>query len=341
MRKKDMLACVLNKTLPLPLLSYISSYFNNNLIVLAYHRVLETIPDNNYPYDAELVSANVEQFEYQMKYISTFYNPISEDKIAECLENNISIPKRSVLVTFDDGFDDNYYYAYPILKKYNIPATIFISTGYIGSETTLWFDWLASLVFSSTTNTIDIPQLKSKYIRGEYSENKEIMVDLIKKLRKVSNKSRLEILSYLKEAYSKDMQHIDQFKSHPLSWNQVKEMSNQGINFGSHTVTHPILSRLEDDELEFELVESKNKIELELNKPVISISYPTGMQDSFSRKVLKKVKGLGYKLGFTYIHKKNRVPIDNKYSMYRYHIESHVNESFFNSMLVFPKVFKD
>ena len=257
------------------------------------------------------------------------------------LYNNISLPPQAVMVTFDDGFDDNYYYAYPILKKYAVPATMFISTSYIGQDEPIWFDWLASLFLAGSMNSIDIPLLKKIYIKGNYLDNYANFHDLIKIIREIGNENRLEILSQLRDDYSAYMSHIDTSESRFMNWEQIIELSKNDISIGSHTATHPIMSRLSHAEVRYELIQSKKDIETHTLINVNSFSYPTGQTSSFTDGVVEEVINAGYKVAYTYIHAVNKLPIKNFYKIKRLHIENEAHNSYFNSMMMFPAVFKD
>ena len=142
-------------------------------LIICYHR----IKDEPWPH---LRPTKVADFENQMQYLSNMYNPISLERMAHHIQNGKPLPPKAIAVTFDDGYQDNYENAYPILKKYNIPATFFLTTGFIG--------------------TGDIP----RWDKGYYTDQKVLM----------------------------------------LSWKQVLEMSDSGISFGSHTLSHPFLTRI-------------------------------------------------------------------------------------------------
>ena len=340
MRKKELLSIIMNYAIPQQGLAKMKSLISNDLIILAYHRVKDIENPEQYSFDDELISASTDQFEHQMYYIRKYYNPISESQLLDAIERNIKLPKRSVLVTFDDGFDDNYLYAFPILKKYSIPAVIFLATDFIGSNEPIWFDWLAALVFSSKAKIIKVNKLDVEYVRGNKLQNRKILTDLIVRIRKEENSSRLEIIEQLKNDYSNQLS-VDYSESRGLTWDQITEMNDSGITFGSHTVTHPILSRLNNEELVIELTKSKKIIEEKLDIIVNSIAYPTGMADSISDGVVYHAQHIGYKIGYSYIHGNNRISSFNVFSMKRLHIESHISNAFFNSMLNFPEIFKD
>lgn len=341
MRKKKILACTLDMMLPNDIFFGCKYSLWNGLIVLAYHRVLDVPETNAFEYDMDLVSASIDEFDHQMSYISRYMHPVSEKDLVAVIYEGKTLPKRAVMVTFDDGFDDNYLHAFPILKKYSVPAIMFISTSYVGGKEPIWFDWLASLFMSATTDIIQIPDLDKKYVRGDTSLNRHHFHDLIIRLRAIPNNRLLAILDYLKHEYEPCMRHINTSHSRFMSWDQIVEMSQSQIDIGSHTVTHPILSQLAEHEISSEIIESKRTIEARINKPVISLSYPTGMESSFTEKVVDIVKHAGYKLAFTYQHGYNTIPIPDVFRMKRVHVERHVSRAYFNSMMKFPMVFRD
>ena len=340
MRKKEILARSLSFVLPNALFSNVRHWFKNDLIILAYHRVLSVNKGSVFQYDTGLISATVDEFETQISFIRKYYNPISETQLINHIYHNEPLPPKPVMVTFDDGFDDNYLNAYPILKRYNVPATMFVSTAYIGGNEPIWFDWLASLCISASMKKIEIPVLKKSYIINEYPDRELIYKDLIKVIREINNEVRLKVLDQLKVSYSDYMIHIDRSMSKFMNWNQVIEMSNDNITVGSHTVTHPIMSRLNNTEISYELNTSKEVIESHINKNIMSFSYPTGQATSFTNYILNEVINSGYKVAHTYIHGINKLPINQPHSLNRLHIESHVNESYFKSMLMLPEIFR-
>lgn len=166
-------------------------------------------------------------FERQMRYLSRAYNPMSLECMARHIEGGMDLPSGAIAVTFDDGYRDNYENAYPILKKYDIPATIFLTTDFIG--------------------TGQIPAWE----KGYYVAKEPLMLD----------------------------------------WKQVREMSEDGIAFGSHTVTHPFLTRIPRGRAAEEMCVSKDIIEQKLGKHVTAFAYPSG---DFDATVKEMAKEAGY-----------------------------------------------
>jgi peptidoglycan/xylan/chitin deacetylase (PgdA/CDA1 family) len=115
--------------------------------ILLYHRVLDLQREKN-PYSLPGIIVSVKMFDEQMKYLSENYNVISLESLVGSLKNNSPFPKKGVVITFDDGWKDNFSFVFPILKKYNLPATIFLTSGYIGTDKTFWPEQVISILKS-------------------------------------------------------------------------------------------------------------------------------------------------------------------------------------------------
>ena len=119
----------------------------NRYRILVYHRVNDQRHVDN-PV-AKSMSVRVAHFERQMKFLNKYFNVMSVDCLADVLEQKKPLPKRALAITFDDGYRDNYMYAFPLLKKYQFPATIFLTTGMIGTQKGLWWDHLQQIISKS------------------------------------------------------------------------------------------------------------------------------------------------------------------------------------------------
>lgn len=180
------------------------------ILVLNYHQV-----DNKHT----PLAVPINDFEEQMKFLSeSGCITITPDELYAGLNGDIELPPKPVLITFDDGYIDNYTNAFPILKKYGLRATIFI-----------------------------IPSFTSAY-------------------------------------------------PNYMTWEQLKEMEANGITVESHTMTHPKLEELPDDEIRNELINSKNTLEEQLGHPIEFLAYPTG---TYNLHIAGIAQDVGYKGAFT------------------------------------------
>ncbi len=331
--KKELLARILSATGMNFVIANLRRLVISDVRIIAYHRICETDDLN----DQELVSANSEEFEKQIIYIKNNYNAISFSDLITHINKGTKPAKNSIVITFDDGFADNYLNAFPILKKHNIPATIFVSTGYIGGDKTFWFNQLSRLIKMNPGVNFQIDG-KEFSVSQKTEEQECLLVELLTIMKNKKNSQRVTLLSDLSNQLIETHQ-CDTFAL-PMSWDNIREMDKSGIEFGSHTVTHPILSQLTEEELEHEIIGSKKQLEQQLNKMIQTISYPEGMEYAYNNKVIDMVTKAGYKIGCSYIPGINEFSSLNTLQLKRLHIERYVSFNLFRSMLALPELFK-
>ena len=263
----------------------------NRFYIIPYHMIVNK-PNGFYP---ETSSADIEK---QINHLAKNYKIISLDEIVERVKNKRSL-RRCVAITFDDGFRDNYEIAYPILRKYNVPATIFLTTGYIENGTVPWFIKLR-YIFMQTAKTHFQLSPKGTTISCPMRTKEEKFAASNRAmacLRNCSDEERLPLLERLcEELEVNDFQGIDNLM---LTWDQIREMAENGISFGAHTVNHPILSRISIEMAEREIQESKKTIEEKLGNPITSFAYPFGKKAQYSSDLFPVLEKLGFKCAVT------------------------------------------
>lgn len=310
------------------------------LPILAYHRVLDIASEDAFPFDPELISASAEGFAWQMEYVKRRYQPITFSAAIDMIDGKIGWPERPIIITFDDGYDDNYYHAFPILASLNVPATIFVSTGYIGTDMPFWFDYVAHILWRAPAGPVFTGNLGLELeIDHGQSSRRAGAAALVRALKRVSNRERLSFLQEFKNRYDDIADRECMFLSRPLDWKQIREMSSSGIEFGSHTVSHPILSRLDDQELEHELAESRRILELHLDRPAEVLAYPVGGAEEFNETVIKAARSAGYRLGVSYMHGVNCIEQLDHFRLRRHRVERYTRPSYFSGVLSLPEVF--
>jgi peptidoglycan/xylan/chitin deacetylase (PgdA/CDA1 family) len=205
-------------------------------------------------------------------------------------------------LTFDDGWYDFYEYVYPILKHYQIPATVFLPTNFIGTSKWFWTDRLTHLfVQKESQGNSEVSGPSSKNSLENLLQNlkgpKEIRLEKAIEELKVFREERIEsVLSELSIRWK--INPVPPSRSF-LNWGEVREMAQSGlVSFGSHTRSHRILTTLEDKEILDELIRSKDRLiaEKAVDPSFIPFSYPNG---NYNEKILKMVKEAGYNLAVT------------------------------------------
>src|SRR3990172_9069986 len=234
MRKKEYLAQGMAMTGLHGLCSFLRALKPGELPILAYHRVCDIGDESMFPFDPDLVSASCSAFAWQMQYLKDRHDPITFRTLLDSLDGKARLPGRPVIVTFDDGYDDNYHNAFPVLRSLGMPATIFVSTGYIGSGKPFWFDLVAHILHHAPEGHLTLKALGIALSLDTGVDSRRIAASrLVGALKRVSNAQRLDILDWLEREHGDAMKPGDFCLSHPLDRSQVREISAAGIEFGS------------------------------------------------------------------------------------------------------------
>jgi peptidoglycan/xylan/chitin deacetylase (PgdA/CDA1 family) len=339
MGKKAAAARLLKRLGVLSLAAAVRARQASAVTILAYHRVLDLPSEETFPYDVELVSASVEDFARQMKYVKERFTPISFADLLRFLDRGENPPRGSVIVTFDDGFADNYHNAFPVLKALQVPATIFLATGYLDQQEQYWYEKLTYAVMTTRMAQAAIQGLGSIPLGETVLARRQAVKRLLRELKRMPNRARVETVGTLLKQLLPDGDAGPDPRSGPMTWEQVREMAQHNIEFGSHSVTHPVLSQLEPAQLAFELEHSKNRIEAMSDAPVKVIAYPVGGEEAFNDAVRKAVRTAGYRLGVSYIPGVNRYRDWDPYALRRLHVERYVDDAYFRAMMVLPGLF--
>jgi len=218
-----------------------------------------------------------------MKYLRKRYDIISLNQLVRYIKEAQPLPLKSVVVTIDDGFKDTYRNAYPILKKYNIPATVFLATGRINIDDLFWSDKAAYAIWNTTQEILSMDELGVYPIRTA-GQRRKVSSNIKEKLREIPAVKKNFIIERLVRTLGVNIPaHIG--KEFSLTWDEVRVMSKNGINFGAHSISHPNLAKIPIEEARIEIVESKNQIEKELDKPCFSFAYPLGSSTNFNEDI--------------------------------------------------------
>jgi peptidoglycan/xylan/chitin deacetylase (PgdA/CDA1 family) len=242
-------------------------------------------------------------FAKQMKYVSRMFACISIDDLHRYLDGTRDLPPRALVVTFDAGYRGNLIIAYPLLKKRNIPFTIYLTTDYIEKGRLPWAFSLKFIIEHAGAHRFRLPSdpanrtFDLKTQRGRlscYSECRNILQRLVPAERNA-------IINGLALEYGVDIDSI----SHGvfMTWEEVSLMARDDlVSFGSHTVTHADLSRLGPDDARLEIESSRSIIEEKAGCEASSFCYPRG---DYTKEVKDAVMKAGYRSAVTVIHGKN------------------------------------
>jgi peptidoglycan/xylan/chitin deacetylase (PgdA/CDA1 family) len=277
------------------------TWINKKLLnILMYHGISCRNEKNNLT-DANGKHLYIDEFENHLKLLIKYCTPVSLESVI----SNEKLPGNPVVLTFDDGYKNNFLYAYPLLKKYKVPATIFVTTGFIDRTHFLWADEIeliileaefqkTTLLWQNETIALDLSNPEEKF------KTSHVLKKFLKSISESQKNCFIERLRELLQI-SYDWNSLDSLIS-PLTWYEIREMnSDELISIGSHTVSHPILSNCTPEQQRFELELSKQRIYEELGTDCISFAYPNGRFTDYNHETIGLLRNLGYKAAVTTI----------------------------------------
>ena len=276
--------------------------------IFVYHRV-------NDDRDPFFYAMPVSRFRAEMEYLVKNFHVVSLDQVAGGqLPSNGN--KYSVAVTFDDGYRDNFLHAFPILQKLGIPATIFLTTGYIDSGELPWYDQVR-LAFKLTKQPrIGLGEIGGPDSRLETDHQRlQALAYTLNWLRGLDETSRAKLLVEVFRALR--VSAPLKLPNTLLGWDEIRHMSRQGITFGAHTVTHPVLATLPVSRLQEEIVGSKKTVERRLQRSIEHFAYPFGKKEDFSSDAKQVVRTAGFLTAVTTISGVND-PEQDRYELKRF-----------------------
>lgn len=278
----------------------------SQVAILMYHRV-SPVKDN-----WSLEPLSPQEFEKQIEYFCRNYEIVPLERLASCIHQGNALPERAMVITLDDGYKDNYLYAYPVLKKYHVPATIFLTTGHIGTDKLFWDGKVSYIVNNSNITQLDLDEL-GRFSFSSATDKHQAGLKIVEKLKKLPNEKKNALIEKLVSICGIEIPP-GLAKDFILSWEEVKEMSSGGIAFGAHTVNHPILTNLPLKQAKWEITQSKRDIEERLGKEVTTFAYPNG---DFNAGVVELVQKAGFSCAVSVLPGKLISLKDNPYCLSR------------------------
>jgi peptidoglycan/xylan/chitin deacetylase (PgdA/CDA1 family) len=273
-------------------------------LVLMYHRIVD---DREKAGLQPGIYVTKNTFEKQVAFMAKKYNILAMNQFSSNLNQGRVYSANDLIITFDDGWRDNFINTYPVLKKYNVAATIFLTVDFIGTQYLFWFQEISSLLSGDNSRNRQIADtitaVLKKYPQSPsaqklLNENIEsILADrdrFIEKLKKLDTAITYDITAETRKLFNNNPINSSDERQ-LLNWGEVLEMSRAGLEFGSHGLSHRLLDSLSSNDVAKELIESKKEIEFKLGKPIDSFTYPNG---NYNREIESQVEKAGYTCAF-------------------------------------------
>lgn len=261
---------------------------NGRLCIINYHRVLEF---SNPLLDSE---PDVGTFRWQMELLAECFNVLPLSEAVEALRTE-AMPPRAVAITFDDGYRSVHDIALPILRELSLPATVFLTSGYVG-ESNMWNDRIIQAVQEMPLDVLDLRDVGLGVHSLKSTTDRKITVERLTEGSKyLPQVERLGLTRKL-EGLVGNPSAQGLMVTRPMIENLVRH----GIDIGAHTVTHPILSRLDDGEAWQEMIIGKQQLESITGKPIQLFAYPNGkVGRDFDERHVQMARAAGFTAAFT------------------------------------------
>lgn len=272
--------------------SKINLKLHGGCAVLLYHRVtkLET--------DPQLLSVSPVNFDSQIEFLKENYNLISIEEFKHTLLSKKKFPKKSIILTFDDGYADNYLDALPILEKYSAQALFYIATGTLNTSNEYWWDAVERIILLSESQPVS-----SNYkiadqefdLQNLSSEKKQkLYQSFLPLLRNMNSRKREGIIEELSELFQSK---LGRSTHRAMTFEELKNMiKSHSAVIGAHTHLHPSLGALSYDEQLNEINESKQILEELLKEKITHFSYPFGTIHDYNQDSINICKQLDFEL---------------------------------------------
>ncbi|MFO1052299.1 MAG: polysaccharide deacetylase family protein [Planctomycetota bacterium] len=265
------------------------------LRVFCYHGVLASDEGRGIRYRNTVTR---DEFAMHVRTLVRHEHPVGLDAVIAWAREGRPLPPRAVLVTFDDGYRNNLTVAAPILKEHGVPALVAVTTDHIGRREMLWPTEVDHRVIDGRWERLPLPSGSSIERPSDPGRRDELARAIRGELKRGSNAARLAWLEVLRAHTDLDENAISRELVEFLDWDEVRKLREFGVEIASHTVHHPILSRLDRQELDAELADSKARIERETGAPCRSLVFPNGKAEDLGAPVTEAVARAGYLVSF-------------------------------------------
>ena len=266
-----------------------------SLVGLLYHRIDDPDRAEFYGYRNN-VSATREAFAAQLDYLVKNYDVVTLDDCIAWIEGRAPLSSRAVLITFDDGYRDNFVNAAPELIARNLRAVLFAATGFMDDQAVFYWDWVAEAFRWSGQTEAELPLL-GHTVFGNPQLRQHVAQRWITTAKALLDEEKAQRISNLADCLQVLPPHGPPPGLH-MTWPEVSASARDCFDIGAHTVNHPIVSRLSIDEAEREIAVSKTTLENVLGRPVRAFAYPNGQPGDFGPEHEAILQKLDFSIGF-------------------------------------------
>ncbi|MBF6619477.1 MAG: glycosyltransferase [Patulibacter sp.] len=290
------------------------------VLVLAYHRVLPAAEPGRYP---GTWSATPEGFAEQIELLATHSDVVPLSAVPRLHDAS----GRHVAITFDDGYRDNHQWALPVLRAYDLPATVFVASGLVDGTAMPWWDELAWLYGGlGAAGTSRWPELEDAVRDYWAAADRDAAQALIAEVATLSDRPRLTAADVRDEW---------------MTWAMIREMQEAGVEIGAHTATHPLLAQLDPEAQRDEIAGNADRIAEQTGRRPTALAYPVGTRAAFDEQTKAAARAAGIETAYSLYGGPTTASADrwDPYDIRRVGIEIRNGRDDLAALLALPQVF--
>ncbi len=269
----------------------------DSLLVLNYHRIGNSADDL---FDPGVFSATADQLDDQIFYLKRRVSLVTLEEALSFIDggDKDKVRRCRVLITFDDGYLDNYKIAFPILRAHGAQGVFFLATSMVGSSKVPWWDHIAYLMKTASRRRFSLRYPADLAVDIDRNGLRESLEAVLRSYKKAGNSDPARFIQELAEE-AKGEEPPGTLRRF-LNWDEAREMARGGMAIGSHTHSHSVLSQLEPERQYEELSKSRAILKEQLGVETDVLAYPVGHKDSFSDRTRRIAREAGYRAAFSH-----------------------------------------
>jgi len=329
--KRALAARVLSRTGLLAIASRAMAW--SGVLILNYHRIGAA---RQSAFDRALWSADAAAFDAQVRFLASQFDVVTPNDLPDILGRRKG---RFVLITFDDGYLDNYEVAFPILRRHGVPATFFVTTGFVDTQPLSWWDEIAWMVRTSRKSGIEAVAWLPAPVPFDEPDRERAVHALLNAYTAMPGDSTGAYLDALAAATGSGRWRAEQGSADWMTWDMLREMRAAGMVVGGHTVNHPVLAQLSADQQWEEISGCRRRIGEELGEQMRYFSYPVGGRESFNRDTRTCLRRAGVQYAFSYYGGFRTFAPSDDLDIPRIAIESYMDADWVRAVFLLPQVF--
>jgi peptidoglycan/xylan/chitin deacetylase (PgdA/CDA1 family) len=262
------------------------------LCILSYHRIL-AVPDPLIDSDPDL-----DTFRWQMRLLAECFNVLPLHDAVEMMQND-RMPPRAVAITFDDGYRSFNDLALPVMMDYNLPSTVFVTTGHMHDKSSMWNDMILEAVrrlppVPLDVRMLDLPGGPQELAMRTYDDRRRAAYLLTERCKYMAPHERAAFTGGLER-----LADIPLKEDLMLDADTLRALRAHQVEIGGHTVNHPILTRIDNEAARHEIVDNKCELEAIIGEPLRLFAYPNGKRSAdYSAAHVHMLEEAGYSAAF-------------------------------------------